>query len=188
MLPHLLPDHKGTSGEDQGERGRQFIVEIVIGPEHPLIGHGPVAGFFKELPDVTIRLVQRRGQPLLPPFDDLKLEINDQLIVAATHKVLTDILSTRPHMLVPLARRRTDLSGQSASILVEAMVTPTARIVGLTLDRADFDRQTSHRATDSRESGLRVHNRDAAYSGQTQRIIGTARETMRISSGRPMRQ
>ena len=142
VLPHLLPDHKGPTGVIDKDAGRQFIVEIPIGPEHPLIGHGLVAGIFKELPDVTIRLVQRRGEALLPPFDDLKLELNDQLIVAATHRVLTDILSTRPQMLVPLSRRKSDLSDHTSNILVEAMVTPTARIVGLTLDRADFDSRT----------------------------------------------
>jgi len=142
ILPRLLPDRDGASGPEKQQTGHQFIVQIDIGPGHPLIGHSPIAGLFKELPELTIRLVQRQNNSLLPPFDDLVLRAGDQLIVAATRNALTDILSTRPQMLVPQSPDDAGNPHYSADILVEAMVTPSARISGLTLAQTDFDHQT----------------------------------------------
>jgi di/tricarboxylate transporter len=92
-----------------------------------------------------VRLVQRGEQAILPPFEEVTLAPGDILIVAATRKVLTEMLSKyHGHLLNPPAgERRAQPRGQREMVLAEAMVRPASRIVGQTLDFTNF-RARSH--------------------------------------------
>ena len=124
MQPTLLAD------------GKQFIAELDVGPDSPLIGETAHAGMFPSLAEVTVRLVQRGEHPLLPPFEEVTLQAGDILIVAATRKVLTDMLAQyHGHLLNPPAgERRAQPRGQREMMLAEAMVRPGSRIIGQTLE------------------------------------------------------
>ena len=80
----LLPDREGADVRGSASEGRQFIAQIVLDRGHPLIGRGSVAGLFPDLPDMTVRMVQRREEALLPPYDDFTFRLHDTVIVAAT--------------------------------------------------------------------------------------------------------
>jgi di/tricarboxylate transporter len=143
-LPLLLPqrdDQPAVAVTD----GKQFIAELDVGPDSPLIGETAQAGMFPSLADVTVRLVQRGEQALLPPFESVTLAAGDILIVAATRKVLTGMLAKyHGHLLNPPAgERRPQPRGQREMVLAEAMVRPASRIVGQTLEFTNF-RARSH--------------------------------------------
>jgi di/tricarboxylate transporter len=125
--------------------GKQFIAELDVGPDSPLIGESAHAGMFPSLADVTVRLVQRGEQAILPPFESVTLAAGDILIVAATRKVLTGMLAKyHGHLLNPPAgERRAQPRGQLEMVLAEAMVRPASRIVGQTLEFTNF-RARSH--------------------------------------------
>jgi di/tricarboxylate transporter len=134
VLPSLLPQREvqPTILAD----GKQFIAELDVGPDSPLIGETAHAGMFPSLAEVTVRLVQRGEHPLLPPFEEITLQAGDILIVAATRKVLTDMLAKyHGHLLNPPAgERRAQPRGQREMMLAEAMVRPGSRIIGQTLE------------------------------------------------------
>ena len=134
VLPTLLPQREvqPTILAD----GKQFIAELDVGPDSPLIGETAHGGMFPSLAEVTVRLVQRGEHPLLPPFEEVTLQAGDILIVAATRKVLTDMLATyHGHLLNPPAgERRAQPRGQREMMLAEAMVRPGSRIIGQTLE------------------------------------------------------
>lgn len=48
---------------------------------------------FADLPDMTVRMIQRGEHALLPPFDQIELKPGDLVIVAATRQKLSDLLS-----------------------------------------------------------------------------------------------
>ncbi len=50
--------------------GKQFIAELDVGPDSPLIGETAQGGMFPSLAEVTVRLVQRGEQAILPPFEE----------------------------------------------------------------------------------------------------------------------
>jgi di/tricarboxylate transporter len=134
VLPSLLPQREvqPTILAD----GKQFIAELDVGPDSPLIGETAHGGMFPSLAEVTVRLVQRGEHPLLPPFEEVTLQAGDILIVAATRKVLTDMLAQyHGHLLNPPAgERRAQPRGQREMMLAEAMVRPGSRIIGQTLE------------------------------------------------------
>ncbi|MEL7029099.1 MAG: SLC13 family permease, partial [Pseudomonadota bacterium] len=144
----LIPDRHPASGvEGETSDGKQFIAQIEITPGHPLIGTGPVAGFFPNLPGITVRLVQRRQKTYLPPFEDLVIREGDLLIVAATRQALTQLLTSEPGFLSGMMNREageeeTSTTGRELT-LTEAIVAPGSRMTGRTIDQIAFQYQTN---------------------------------------------
>jgi di/tricarboxylate transporter len=146
----LTPVRENPSQRAIAEReGKHFIAQIEITRGHPLIGKGPVAGLFVDLPDITVRMVQRREQAILPPFDDFTFRLGDVVIIAATRSALTALLKSNPEILDGLmaetaigeederaAQRSTQLT------MVEAIVAPGSRMIGRTIAQIAFHAQT----------------------------------------------
>ncbi len=117
--------------------GRQFIAEITLGQRGPLVGAESVGGFFPALRHLTVRGIERHGRMLLPPFERVRLEPDDVLIVAATRKALSDLLSAQPPQRADGAPREGERPG-GAPVLSEVMVRPASRLVGLSLELTNF--------------------------------------------------
>jgi di/tricarboxylate transporter len=139
LMPRLLPQRDEPPGLVMAE-GKQFIAELDVGTDSPLIGESPRGGMFASLAEVTVRLVQRGAQAILPPFENVTLQAGDILIVAATRKVLTEMLAKyHGHLLnPPAAERAARPRGQREMVLAEAMVRPASRIAGQTLEFTNF--------------------------------------------------
>ncbi len=139
IMPLVLPRRDEQPGLVAAD-GKQFIAELDVGPDSPLINETARGGMFPSLADVTVRLVQRGDEALLPPFEDVRLQAGDILIVAATRKVLTEMLAKfHGHLLNPPASERAARPrGQREMVLAEAMVRPASRIAGQTLEFTNF--------------------------------------------------
>jgi di/tricarboxylate transporter len=141
FLPLLLPQRDEAPGLVTVD-GKQFIAEIDVAPDSKLIGEASRGGLFPELSDVTVRLIQRDQQMILPPFENVVLQPGDVLIVAATRKVLTEILAKNPGHLLHTSGAGSDpaVVGTQPSelMLAEAMIKPASRMVGQTLELTNF--------------------------------------------------
>lgn len=153
ILPRLLPDRTADTQDLMGAAGRQFIAQIEIGWDHPLVGKTPIAGMFRDLPDMTVRMIQRREQAILPPFDDVKLHPGDVVIIATTRKALEAILARNPEVLgsiVEDAASITHIHEEKASsedqglerIVAEAVIAPGSRMIGRNLEQIGLRYQT----------------------------------------------
>lgn len=142
----LLPRRSGMDADILETSGKQFVAQIEVGREHFLIGKKPVAGMFKELPNFTVRLIQRGERAILPPFEDVALEQGDLVIVAATRGALMDVLSSQPEMLEQIWRSGTGVADEADSprslVLTEAVVAPGSRMAGRTVEMLGFRRLT----------------------------------------------
>ncbi|MEL7486396.1 MAG: SLC13 family permease, partial [Pseudomonadota bacterium] len=115
---------------------------------HPLIGEAPIAGLFPQLPDITVRMVQRRDQAILPPFDNFKFRRGDVVIVAATRQTLTGLLKSSPEivegMLSETALDDEESAGARPQLtIVEAIVAPGSRLIGQTISQVGFHFRTN---------------------------------------------
>ena len=146
VTPRLLPDRATMAGALVAQTGKQFIAQIDLTRGHPLVGIEAVAGLFPKLPDLTVRLIHRGERTLLPPFDDITLSEGDTVIVAATRKALTDILTTRPKLLVGDGLEAPDDAEvsrvASERMLAEAIVAPGSRLIGQSLAHVSFPART----------------------------------------------
>ena len=144
VAPRLLPVRIAQGDVAQGT-GRHFIAQITVSDDSKLIGVGAIAGYFRDLPDMTVRMIQRAAETVLPPFEDFTIEAGDVLVVAATRKALTDAIRIDPGLLRPGSDQA---AGDDAAaekmrraenqMIAEVMVTPASRLIGQNLEQARF--------------------------------------------------
>jgi len=151
VAPRLLPDRTGLVDAFADGSGKQFIAQMRVAEDSPLIGRGAPGGHFASLPEKTLRMVYRGDDAILPPFEDFKAEARDILVVAATRKALTKSLSDDPAAFHP------ELAGGEGNpgdddgagrwrvgeqMLAEIMVAPGSGLAGLTLSQIGFRYKT----------------------------------------------
>lgn len=159
ILPYLLPSRE-TMSHDLKDKDREFVAELDILPGSKLIGQPCIDGAFEKLPNVSVRMIQRSGHLILPPFDDYEIEANDILILAASRDTLTDILLAHPGFLLtdreksepelpadmpdeeggkqPVETVDTD-PDEMTHVLAEIMITPTSRLIDMSVAQIDFE-------------------------------------------------
>ena len=147
IMPHLMKNRKTMAEEFQSTSGKQFIAQIEITYDHPLVGVEAVSGMFPKLKDMTVRLVQRGQKPLLPPFENVVLSPGDTVIVAATRSALANALARRQPLMETdsdsNSAGREALPVQPGSIsLAEVVVAPASRLMGRTLPQSGFYNDT----------------------------------------------
>lgn len=147
-IGRLLLPRRGTAEANAARENKQFIAQFEINRGHFLLGKGPLGGLFPDLPDITVRMVQRREQAILPPYDDFQFRYGDVVIVAATKNVLTKLLRERPEILgdalAEIDLDEADPRAPRAQLtLVEAVVAPGSRMIGRTIGQIGFHYQTN---------------------------------------------
>ncbi|MCA8887567.1 MAG: SLC13 family permease [Parvularculaceae bacterium] len=143
----LLPRRRAETSDDDSEN-RQFIAQFDVTRDHFLNGRKSVSGLFPDLPDVTVRMVNRHERTILPPFDDLTLSPGDIVIVAATRKTLTSLFKSNPDLakdalaeiILDDEKSETRLGRLS---IVEGIVTPGSRMVGQSIGQLSFHYKTN---------------------------------------------
>lgn len=146
---YFMPQRVNPNASKDNERdGKQFIAQIEISRGHPLIGEGPVAGLFPQLPDITVRMVQRRDQAILPPFDEFKFRSGDVVIIAATRAALTALLKSKPEILDGVMSETEleedeETGSRGQLTMVEAVVAPGARLIGQSIAQIGFHYRTN---------------------------------------------
>lgn len=143
----LLPRRENPETFKGDRENKQFIAQLELTPGHPLVGKGAVSGLFPDLPEVTVRMVQRRGQAILPPYDDLSFRTYDVVIVAATRAALTNLLKSDPDIIAGLmAETSLDIDGPAPRptqlTMVEAVVAPGSRLIGRSIAQIGLHYQT----------------------------------------------
>lgn len=148
VVPRLIPDRGSLAGSLVGATGRHFLAEIDVKEGSPLVGMTSVGGFFPNLPEVTVRIIQRKETTILPPFEDVEIKEGDALIVAATRKSLTKLLSDIPGLIAPSLPQEEDAEEAESSkpagdqTVAELVVAPASRYEGRTLRQIGFHDQT----------------------------------------------
>ncbi|MEQ8328701.1 MAG: SLC13 family permease [Parvibaculum sp.] len=154
VVPHLVPDRGGAamdlSGPDAGG-GKQYIAQLEITADHPLVGVSSKAGLFPPLRDMTVRMIQRGEHPILPPFEDVTLIPGDVVIVAATRQTLMEALKSGSRIFEGMLEERfaegVETNGGPAKpggelVLAETVVAPGSRMIGQTIEQIAFRHQT----------------------------------------------
>ncbi|MBB34915.1 MAG: SLC13 family permease [Hirschia sp.] len=139
FAPILLPQRDQEGSKSKEGSGKQFIAQIEISRGHPMQGHTAVAGMFPDLPNITVRMIQRGGETFLPPFEEMSLSPGDLVIVAATRKSLTEAFSRKPKLLHSiwysnLENRDPDNTKAPTLSLTEAIVAPGSRLIQRQID------------------------------------------------------
>jgi di/tricarboxylate transporter len=165
IAPRLLPRRESLADSLFDGAGKQFIAQFTIAVDSPLVGRRAPGGLFSSLPDMTVRMVQRGEEAILPPFEDFSARPGDVLVVAATRKALTETLVRKAGLLHPdYPRRRPEPKSEGktkaaaaaavaadeanppwkagSQVVAEVMVAPASRLEGQTLRQVGFHHLT----------------------------------------------
>ncbi len=159
VVPRTLPDRSSLARQLMGGE-REFVAEIDVSPDSKMIGMECVEGKFTDLPELNVRLIQRAGHLILPPFEGYCIEAGDILIVAAKRSVLTELLAKfHGFLLAETGAQNTEQKRQVTAeeknegapdleqkvaetrVLAEIMITPASRLVDMSLYQAGLHRQ-----------------------------------------------
>lgn len=144
--PFLLPDRENLSDNIATGSGKHYVAQIEVTHGHFLSGKAPVAGMFQDLPGMTVRMIQRGEQAILPPFEEARLKPGDLVIVAATRKVLGEALVSKPDLMKQMWRSGGGddevLDKPRSLLLTEAVIAPGSRMAGRTIELLGFRRLT----------------------------------------------
>lgn len=136
VLPRFMPERQAELAAG-AKSGAQFIGEITLTRDHPLVGTSAKAGMFPGLGDLTLRMLQRHDVPHLPPFEDLVLRAGDTLVISGTRRAFSKALS-QGRASVENEESDGEETGQEAPPgpdyhLAEAVVSPGSRYAGRTI-------------------------------------------------------
>ena len=151
VIPRLLSDRKNMISDFRSSK-KEFVAEIDVAENSPLIGSTFEDGGFSELKALDIKLIQRGGHLILPPFENYVIAENDILIVSASRDTLGNILSKFPGYLLSEEESQImsgtsekedalDPQAEEGRVVAEIMVTPASRMVDMSLEHVNFHRQ-----------------------------------------------
>lgn len=151
VLPRTLPNRASITEELVGSE-TEFVAELDIAEDSKLIGEECIEGRFAALPDMTVKLIQRGGHLILPPFEGHKIHQGDILIVAATRQTLGDLLSKYPGFLLSEEEEAVIQGVHSGKdenapkepetrVLAKIMITPASRMVDMSIDHIGFHKR-----------------------------------------------
>jgi len=163
LAPMILPKREGMAATLTGNNpdGKQYIAQVTVSEKSHLVGKKSVGGIFPALGQMTLRMVQRGEEAILPPFEDFEARVGDVFVVAATRKEIAEALSRDAKGLYPDVTNengvvitestgiKPDVTEDDAKaeetpwhggerVMVEAMIPPASRIIGQTLTLAGF--------------------------------------------------
>lgn len=135
---HLLPDRgKGTAGH-RGYELRDYVSEVLIQADSPLVGHTAVESRFRETYDLNIVGLLRDGRSQFPVRRDERFQAGDRIFVEGK---LDDILAIRDVQGLEIEPEATlsdvELGAEDAA-LVEVVLTAQSPLVGRTLRQTHF--------------------------------------------------
>lgn len=149
ITPKLLPDRASLAKNFIGDDNRKFITQIEVTRDSDIIGKTIEKGSLPGFEGITVRMIQRGEHAFLPPFEeDIQVVQGDGIIVTASRKDLMQFFSkspeNMPHAVSDMAEKEDDMPEQMKGIsLAEVVITPTSRMVGMTLEQIGF-RHTYH--------------------------------------------
>ncbi|MGH1455472.1 MAG: SLC13 family permease [Alphaproteobacteria bacterium] len=156
IVPFMLPKRASIKDELVGTDEAEFVAELDVAEDSKLVGAECIDGKFAELKDMKVKLIQRGGHLILPPFEGHKIHKNDIIIVAASRHTLASILSTYPGFLLSeeefdvIEGKVNDNDGEEDSaslkdaetrVLAKIMITPASRMIDMSIDHIGFHKR-----------------------------------------------
>lgn len=151
VMPRLLPNRDGDDAENKTD-GKHFVAQLTVNHGAKLIGKEAMGGFFIDLPEMTVRMIQSGHESILPPFEDHKIRADDILVVSATRKTITEVLTQSKGLLEATpnegATDPNDTDDDQENnrnlerMLVEVVLPPSSQLSGQTLQGATFTTRT----------------------------------------------
>lgn len=133
IAPRLLPERKGAL-EELGERPREYLAEMRVLSDCPLVGRQVEQAGLRNLPGLFLVEIVRAGRRIVPVSPVEPILAGDRLVFAGIVSTIVDLQRIRGLEAVTASPEGTAQGSQ----LCEAVVSDTSPLIGRTIRDADF--------------------------------------------------
>ncbi len=155
----LLPARETLTTLLGASPSKEFRTEVVVLRNSPLVGQRLGDVRTRHLRAGSIVGVTRDAEPLDPPFDQIRLQESDRIIVNLAVTGVRDVQAARGLALLPEATLGVEQIGAEATVLVEAIVPNNAPQQGKSLRELDFAHRHGVRILALHRHGMNVRER-----------------------------
>ncbi len=135
----LLPSRQVRDSLTKEYHLRNFVTELTLKNDSPLIGLTIAKTEFREKYNVEVIEILRGTQRLLPSTQHTQLKPKDILLVQGNPPALLELKNLQGVILKALTVEDQDLEDENI-VLVEAFISPSSRLIESTLKEVDFRR------------------------------------------------
>lgn len=133
--PRLLPERKEFF-EQLGETRREFLVEMLVEPDCPLIGRTIQEAGLRHLPGLFVVEIERGGRRITPVAPDERLAARDRLVFTGVVSTIVDLQKIPG--LAPAGDDDTVFEVRPDRGLFEAVISSSSPLVGRGIREAGF--------------------------------------------------
>ncbi len=158
FAPRRLPNRTELI-EQFGERRREYLVEMQVNPNCPLIGKSVQDAGLRHLPGLFLIEIDRAGDVITPVSPRDMIQSGDHLIFTGVVTTIADL--ERIPGLVPAADTTfvTKPSERIRRQLTEAVLSRTSPLIGLTVRETDFRKRYNAAVVAVHRNGERLTNK-----------------------------
>lgn len=154
----LLPDRTELV-EQLGEERREYLVEMLVQPNCPLVGKTVEAAGLRHLPGLYLIEIDRSGDIITPVTPRDVIHANDRLVFTGVVTTIVDL--EKIPGLVPAADLTYEFqpSRRQRRNLTEAVLSRTSPVIGLTVREANFRERYDAAIVAVHRNGVRLTNK-----------------------------
>lgn len=137
---------------------REYTVELCVQPDGPLVGQTIEQAGLRHLPGVYLMEIERQGDVLVAVSPDERLQADDQLVFVGVVESVVDLQKIRG--LIPAKDQVFKLKApRSKRCLIEAVVSNTCPLVGMTIRDGQFRTQYNAVVIAVARNGVRLRKK-----------------------------
>lgn len=156
--PRLLPNRTDMI-EQLGDQRREYLVEMLVLPDCPLIGKSIEQAGLRHLPGLFLIEIDRDGDLVTPVTPEDVLHANDRMVFTGVVSTIVDL--EKIPGLVPAADMTYEFHPRTRSQrhLTEAVLSRTSPLIGTTVREANFRELYNAAVVAVHRNGVRLTNK-----------------------------
>ncbi len=134
----LLPQRESMASSLSLEREREFLTQVIVMEDSPIIGKTLPESLLKEIENARILEVRRRGNSLETPLNELVIDKNDRILISVHGEEFQDLKETDGLRLASYKNLKLETLERRPAILMEGIIGPQSELVGKSLKELRF--------------------------------------------------
>ncbi|MEM6654412.1 MAG: SLC13 family permease, partial [Planctomycetota bacterium] len=158
IAPRLLP-RRGDLVEGLDERRRDYLVEMLVRPDCPMVDKSVEEAGLRQLPGLFLIEIDRGPEVITPVTPADIIQTGDRMVFTGVVETIADL--ERVPGLVPAADSTYEFQPerQTRRVLTEAVLSRTSPVVGRTVREANFRQQYNAAIVAVHRNGERLTNK-----------------------------
>ena len=158
-IGHRLLPNRVELIERLGKKRREYLVEMLVRPQCPLVGKSVESAGLRQLPGLFLIEIERKGELITPVIPQHIIQADDRLVFTGVVTTIVDL--EKIPGLVPAADLTYEVAPHQRRHrqLTEVVISRTSPVVGRAVKDADFRARYNAAIVAVHRNGLRLTNK-----------------------------